>query len=210
MPDIRKKLVVVGDGACGKTCMLIVHSKGTFPKKYVPTVFENYTMVVPQGKNNIELSLWDTAGQEDYDRLRPLSYPESDVVLMCFAVNNPPSLDNITEKWFPELTHFLEKIPKLVVGLKTDLRDEAQAEAASSSGLSLTDNNTTNNSTAVDAPSQFVTYEQGAAVAASLHCKYFECSAKSRKGLAEVFQAALKMAMRSNFSRMRKQACVIL
>ncbi|KAG0261761.1 Rho GTPase [Actinomortierella ambigua] len=174
-------------------------------------------MVVTQGKHQIELSLWDTAGQEDYDRLRPLSYPESDVVLMCFAVNNPPSLDNITEKWFPELTHFLEKIPKLVVGLKTDLRDEAlgiEHSTAAPSSTSLTDNSittatTTSSHSHVDM-SQFVTYEQGAAVAASLHCKYFECSAKSRKGLAEVFQAALKMAMRSNFSRMRKQACIVL
>lgn len=50
------------------------------------------------GKHKVELSLWDTAGQEDYDRLRPLSYPESDVVLMCFSVDSASSLDNLTEK----------------------------------------------------------------------------------------------------------------
>lgn len=82
-------------------------------------------MVVNYGKQQIELSLWDTAGQEDYDRLRPLSYPESDVVLMCFAVDTHSSLDNLTEKWHPELAHFLPDAPKIVVGLKTDLRDEA-------------------------------------------------------------------------------------
>ena len=91
-------------------------------------MFENYTMVVTHGKQQIELSLWDTAGQEDYDRLRPLSYPESDVVLMCYAVDTPQSLHNLTEKWHPELAHFLESVPKIVVGLKTDLRDEAAAE----------------------------------------------------------------------------------
>ncbi|KAG0241506.1 GTP-binding protein Rho1 [Actinomortierella wolfii] len=176
-------------------------------------------MVVPHGKHQVELSLWDTAGQEDYDRLRPLSYPESDVVLMCFAVNNRPSLDNITEKWYPELTHFLEKIPKLVVGLKTDLRDEPSSDP--NDGLSTVPTTATNTSTTTTSSSspslpstndatQFVTYEQGAAVAAALHCKYYECSAKSRKGLAEVFQAALKLAMQSNFARMRKQACMIL
>ena len=42
MAAIRKKLVIVGDGACGKTCLLIVFSKDQFPEVYVPTVFENY------------------------------------------------------------------------------------------------------------------------------------------------------------------------
>ncbi|KAF9104092.1 GTP-binding protein Rho1 [Mortierella sp. AM989] len=188
IPDIRKKLVVVGDGACGKTCMLMVHSKNEFPKKYVPTVFENYAMVVPYGKQQIELSLWDTAGQEDYDRLRPLSYPESDVVLMCYSVDTVSSLDNLTEKWHPELTHFLENVPKIVVGLKIDLRNEA-SEADKE---------------------RFVSYERGAQVAASLHCKYYECSAKTGKGLQEVFQAAVKAAMQSRISKMRKRACSIL
>ncbi|KAG0339584.1 GTP-binding protein Rho1 [Podila humilis] len=141
------------------------------------------------GKHKVELSLWDTAGQEDYDRLRPLSYPESDVVLMCYSVDAPSSLDNLTEKWYPELTHFLESSPKIVVGLKTDLRDDATSEE---------DRN------------QFVSYERGAQVAASLGCKYYECSAKTGRGLREVFQAAVKVAMQSNFTKMRKRACSIL
>lgn len=61
-------------------------------------MFENYTTVMDHGKHKVELSLWDTAGQEDYDRLRPLSYPESDVVLMCFSVDSVSSLENLTEK----------------------------------------------------------------------------------------------------------------
>ena len=47
---------------------------------------------------HVELALWDTAGQEDYDRLRPLSYPDSHVILICFAVDSPDSLDNVQEK----------------------------------------------------------------------------------------------------------------
>ena len=55
----------------------------------------------------VELALWDTAGQEDYDRLRPLSYPDTDVILMCFSIDNPDSLENITEKWTPEVSGHL-------------------------------------------------------------------------------------------------------
>ena len=50
---------------------------------------------------HVELALWDTAGQEDYDRLRPLSYPDSHVILICFAVDSPDSLDNVQEKVRP-------------------------------------------------------------------------------------------------------------
>ena len=70
----------------------------------------------------VELALWDTAGQEDYDRLRPLSYPDTDVILLCFSVSSPDSLENIPERWVPEVKHFCPTVPVLLVGLKKDLR----------------------------------------------------------------------------------------
>lgn len=69
-------------------------------QKYVPTVFENYitqTVHRASGKT-VELALWDTAGQEEYDRLRPLSYPETDLLFVCFAVDCPASLENVMDK----------------------------------------------------------------------------------------------------------------
>ena len=71
-----------------------------FYKKYVPTVFENYITYPthqPSGKT-VELALWDTAGQEEYDRLRPLSYPETDLLFVCFAIDCPNSLENVMDK----------------------------------------------------------------------------------------------------------------
>jgi len=122
MATIRKKLVIVGDGACGKTCLLIVFSKDQFPDVYVPTVFENYvadidvdakrvcthpfSTLTPSYSLQVELALWDTAGQEDYDRLRPLSYPDADVILMCFSIDSPDSLENVAEKWTPEVRSY--------------------------------------------------------------------------------------------------------
>lgn len=137
-PDCARKLVVVGDGGCGKTCLLIVYSENRFPEvspvdcmqfrreptgqrvmqaltqisglptlthpsptlcqSYIPTVFENYQTCATFENKVVELALWDTAGQEDYDRLRPLSYPESNVLLICFAIDYPTSLMNVEDK----------------------------------------------------------------------------------------------------------------
>lgn len=72
----------------------------------------------------VELALWDTAGQEDYDRLRPLSYPDTHVILMCFSIDSPDSLENIPEKWTPEVRHFCPNVPIILVGNKKDLRND--------------------------------------------------------------------------------------
>jgi GTPase SAR1 family protein len=78
--------------------MLIVFSEGVFPPEYVPTIFEAYVADVGVDGRHVELALWDTAGQEEYDRLRPLSYPDTNVVLICFSIADPDTLDNVQEK----------------------------------------------------------------------------------------------------------------
>ncbi len=86
-----RKVVVVGDGDTGKTSMLYMVSKGTFPETHVPTIMETEVVkVAPATRPGhvapppIDLVVWDTAGQEDYDRLRPLAYGKTDVFLVCF------------------------------------------------------------------------------------------------------------------------------
>ena len=58
----------------------------------------------------VSLGLWDTAGQEDYDRLRPLSYPQTDVFLICFSIVNPVSFENVRNKWGPEIRHHCPEV----------------------------------------------------------------------------------------------------
>lgn len=121
--DYNMKVVVVGDGGCGKTCLLVSYVQRKFPEIYVPTVFENYVAHVASSNGKLfEVALWDTAGQEEYDRLRPLSYPDADVILICFALDNLTSLQNVKDIWYPEVAHFCPGIPILLVGTKADLK----------------------------------------------------------------------------------------
>ncbi|KAJ3300708.1 hypothetical protein HK104_007609 [Borealophlyctis nickersoniae] len=118
----RKKLVIVGK-ECGKTSLLTVQSGQPFSPEYIPTIFENYiSRISLSPTQTVELSLWDTSGQEDYDRLRPLSYPDTAVILIAFAVDARNTFVDIAERWNPEVNHFLPGVPKLLIGCRTDLR----------------------------------------------------------------------------------------
>ena len=116
--EIRRKLVLVGDGACGKTFLQIRFSKGRYPDTIIVSPFDNFVADVEVDGKHVELALWDTAGQEDYDRLRPLSYPDAHAVLICFSIANPDSLDNVLEKVsFLLYVHSQSETDKLVVDL---------------------------------------------------------------------------------------------
>ncbi|KAM3413533.1 GTP-binding protein rho2 [Cercospora zeina] len=125
---MRRKLVIIGDGACGKTSLLSVFTLGYFPTRYVPTVFENYVTDCRVDGKSVQLALWDTAGQEDYERLRPLAYSQAHVILIAFSVSSPDSLSNITTKWHPEVLDRCPGVPIILVGLKKDLRDDPVAQ----------------------------------------------------------------------------------
>ncbi|KAI8073993.1 GTP-binding protein rho1 [Gongronella butleri] len=191
----RRKLVVVGDGHCGKTSLLVVYQKGTFPEKYVPTVFENYIATVQlENGRTVELALWDTAGQEEYDRLRPLSYPETNVILICFAIDQPTSFANVQDRWLPEVTHFCQDVPKLLIGTKSDLRDDA----ALISQLNAMGH-------------QLITYEEGERLGREIGAKYYECSARRNENVNEVITAATRTAMNNGLmGGLHKKICAIL
>ncbi|KAL8809890.1 MAG: hypothetical protein Q9223_003899 [Gallowayella weberi] len=189
-PSYSKKFVVVGDGGCGKTCLLASYREGTFPEKYIPTVFENYithTSHQPSGKT-VELALWDTAGQEEYDRLRPLSYPETDLIFVCFAIDCPNSLENVMDKWYPEVLHFCPTTPLILVGLKSDLRTKRVCiDLLKTQGLTP------------------VTPEQGQRVAKQMGAVYAECSSKEMKGVDEVFELAVNTAVGQEVAMKQQQ-----
>ncbi|NWY57115.1 RHOF protein, partial [Chionis minor] len=189
-PEAEVKVVVVGDGGCGKTSLLLAFARGDFPKVYVPTVFEKYTASLQVGGKPVKIHLWDTAGQEDYDRLRPLSYSDANVVLICFDVTSPNSYDNVLTKWYPEVNHFCKGVPVLLVGCKTDLRKLQEGHQES------------------------ISYQKAKAMARQVHAvSYLECSARYQENVGDIFteacSAALSATRRKQRRRRPRRGCVL-
>ena len=188
------KCVVVGDGAVGKTSLLISYTTNAFPGEYIPTVFDNYSANIMLDGKPINLGLWDTAGQEDYDRLRPLSYPQTDVFLICFSIISPSSFENVMYKWNEELKQHAPDVPKVLVGTKSDLREDHETIASlRQKGIELV--------APEDCHRRMV--ESG--------CKaYYECSALTQDGLKEVFDGAILAAREGSKVVKPKGKCTIL
>ncbi|KAI5180075.1 Ras-like protein gene family, member A [Nematocida sp. AWRm80] len=163
----KAKVVVIGDGACGKTCFLEVYKSGIFPEDYVPTIVDNFVMRETLDNAEVVLTLWDTSGQDEYDALRPLSYSNANLIIICYSIEKRDMLSNIEEKWLNEIQNLCKNVPYFLVGLKADIRDSASA----------------------DQQSNFVTTQEGKDLAQKIGAKYFaECSALTRKNIKETFK----------------------
>jgi len=173
----------------GKTCLLISYTTNAFPSEYLPTVFDNYSANVMVDGKPINLGLWDTAGQEDYDRLRPLSYPQTDVFMVCFSVVNPSSIDNVRAKWYPEISHHCPNTPIVLVGTKVDLREDHEVL------LKLSAKRQTP-----------ITYEQGLEMGNEIGAvKYMECSALTQRGLKAAFDEAIRTVIHPAMENEKKK-----
>ncbi|KAK4343435.1 hypothetical protein RND71_036529 [Anisodus tanguticus] len=171
------KCVTVGDGAVGKTCMLICYTSNRFPTDYIPTVFDNFSAKVAMDGSIVNLGLCDTAGQEDYSRLRPLSYRGADVFVLAFSLISRASYENVLKKWMPELRRFALDVPIVLVGTKLDLRDD-------------------NRYLADHMGSNIITPAQGEELRKQIGASaYVECSSKTQQNVKAVFDTAIKVVL---------------
>ncbi|XP_025094563.1 rho-related GTP-binding protein RhoE-like [Pomacea canaliculata] len=181
---VKSKIVVVGDCECGKTALIhrYVHSK--FLESYTPTGFDTYSGSYSVSDSyRIQMSIWDTSGDTGYDRVRPLSYTDADLVILCFAIDSPDSMENVVSKWYPEVRENCPTQPIMLVGCKTDRRSEAK------------------NLPAGQRRPTFVSYDQGLKTAKHIGALvYSETSAKtSQRSVNDVMEvAALSSAGTTN------------
>nr|AOC97478.1 Rho family protein [Volvariella volvacea] len=178
-----------------------------------PTVFENYVQDVMVDEQLVELSLWDTAGQEEFDRLRSLSYAETHVVMICFSVDNPISLENVETKWLDEILEYCPGVKLVLVALKCDLRDDRHVK---------------------DRLQRYgthpVQYEEGLAVARRIRASRYlgmsptadfkpifsnayilvECSSKHNRGVTEVFYEAARVSLSTRAKGSSDHSCTVM
>ncbi|KZT59397.1 small GTPase-binding protein [Calocera cornea HHB12733] len=196
MSGIRRKLVLVGDDTSGKTSLAMVFVKGVdaFSELFSPTVFDYHIANVVVDGRTVELELWDTADSEEFsDRFRALTYTDTQVVLICFGIDNPDSLDNVEEKWAEDVVHHCPDIPYILVGCRKDLRHEAKRIER-----------------LAKISRHPVTPEEGMAVAEKINAhRYLECSAKMDEGVQEVFIAAARAALLPQKSKKGNPKCII-
>lgn len=147
---------------------------------------------------NVFSDLYDTSGQDSYDRLRPLSYPQTNVMLVCFSIPEPDSFQNVIEKWIPEVRHFCPNTPIILVGNKLDKRNDADVIRELR-----------------ELGKKPISYSEGQSLKTKVKAAgYVECSAKTSRGVADVFEAAVAVALnppiKPNLSPGKRPLCRFL
>lgn len=175
MIDIEaRKILAVGSEGTGKTALLIAYSSNAFPLKHVPTIFDNYTAGTEYKGKNFLVNIWDTAGLDEYARLRLLSYADTDVFLICYDVGNRTSFEAVQD-WYTEVKHYVPDAKVILVANKIDIRK--------------------NDTTAI-------TTAEGRLMAFKINADhYVECSALQKQGIIDVFDSALRLT--SNITKQR-------
>jgi len=189
----QQKLVILGDGGIGKTCLFIRFAQNTFPDVYIPTIYDDDVVEFVVDDKKVFLNLCDTGGGLYYDRMRPLLYPGTKVFLLCYDIACCVTFEKIQTYWFPEVQKHCPTVPLILCGNKLDLRDDQET--------------LTNLEKQDQTP---VTKEEGIKMAAEINAySYVECSAKTKEGLREVFEEAVRAAF-TYIPPKREKKCFIL
>ncbi|XP_035812839.1 rho-related GTP-binding protein RhoU-like isoform X2 [Amphiprion ocellaris] len=188
-PERKVNCVLVGDGAVGKTSLVVSYTTNGYPTEYTPTAFDNFTVMVVVDGKPVRLQLCDMAGQDELERLRLLCYKNADVFLLCYSVVRPCSFRNLTEKWVPEIHQHCPGAPLVLVGTQVDLREDVQVL------IHLAQNQ-----------EQPVGTEEGRRLAQELGAVSFaECSALTQKNLKDTFDSAILASIQQTDSNSVEQ-----
>ena len=118
------KIVLVGDTGVGKTTFIFANGHNKFVSEVYPGTSNPSIYARRPDEKLYFYALWDTVSQEEFDRLRPLQYPNAYVFLVCFSTVDPKSLENLAEKWIPEISRHCPGTPFFLVGTQLDLKED--------------------------------------------------------------------------------------
>ncbi|CAI5453697.1 unnamed protein product [Caenorhabditis angaria] len=186
----KLKLVVVGDSFCGKTSLLFAYTKKQFLDNYNTTVFDNWSVTVDIDQRSYDVNLFDTAGQEDYEHIRCLSYPHTNVFIICFSLIDRKSLESCRSTWMPEIRKYAgENVPVLLVGTKSDLMEDYSSNPKH----------------------EIVTEDQARKMANEIGCiKYLGCSSLTHKGLKQVFDESFLVGVGVKIDTNEPEPCCLI
>eukprot|EP00731_Ephydatia_muelleri_P016327 Em0009g751a len=189
MQECAVKCVVVGDPEVGKAGLLVSYTTNSpLPDYTTSVIFDGFSVNIIIDGKTINLGLWDTTREDQYERLRPLSYPATDVFVLCFSLVSPASFENIKTKYCPEISRFCPNVPVILVGTKLDLREDREfVQNLAEKGLTP------------------ITYSQGVQMQEEIGAEmYVECSTITLKNVALVFEEAARTALMRSKSPLSK------
>ena len=173
------KCVLIGDEGVGKTSLLVAYTRNKFPEVYVPDILDTCAVNVTLKNKTYTLGLFDTSSGYEQD------LSKTDVVLLCFSLDEPTSLKNAKEKWFPMINMNNAKVNIILVGLKLDLKTMMDTN------LSLPN--------------------VGENIAKELGCKrYLECSAKLQRGIGVVFDEVIRASSTESICDKITRNCILI
>ena len=115
-----KKIVLVGDSACGKSALAVKLTENMFLDLYEPTHFEDFQTEIRTAKGSCKLTILDTSGDQEYSNVRSLTYKDCDAVVVCFDLTEQSTLESVESFWLPELKAHCPNTPLYIVGCKRD------------------------------------------------------------------------------------------
>ncbi|XP_075904513.1 rho-related GTP-binding protein RhoV [Nelusetta ayraudi] len=187
-PDVIS-CMLVGDGAVGKTSMIVSYTSNGYPAEYQQTGFDVFSGQVQVEGSPVKVQLLDTAGQEEFDGFRALSYAHTDVFLLCFSMVNPTSFHNITKKWVSDIRAHNPSSPIVLVGTQSDLLLDVNV---------LINLDRSNVKPVLSSRARSMAEKIRAA-------DYVECSSLTQKNLKEAFDAAIFAAIKGKARKSKKR-----
>lgn len=189
----RLKVLVLGGGNVGKTTCVMTY-QGNPPTDYLPTILDPVDVTRTIDDSQVQMTLWESPGHEDYARYRGRAYDGASVILLFYSITSTSSLRLLREELYPEIKEMVPNLPIILVASKVDLREhqptiESMAKSCSRGPFSV---------------------QEGLDITAEFKAvRYMEVCGTQNEGVSDIFEEAARVALASS-SAIRKPSCIVM